>query len=279
MRDYSAASQSLDMEGIGNARELGGYRTQDGQTIRRGLLLRTAAPDNASTEDCHKLKDELRLSCVLDLRMDMELQTLSGSAYALGFATRHHVSILDENYYMELYGQTGIPLEELMKMPFMQMVVTAVDLGAINDAMYVDFLEAPAGRRAFGKVFGHLLAQPAGEALLFHCTQGKDRTGLVAMLILEALGVDEETILFDYLLTNTFNADLIRREQQGLLAMGIDEERHDKYMLGFDKVFEPLMRKAMDHLEQAYGSVWGYIHDELGVSESDRAELCAKYLS
>jgi protein-tyrosine phosphatase len=158
------------------------------------------------------------------------------------------------------------------------MVVMGIDMGMVDDQMYVGFLEADLGKRGFAEVFSHLLDQPEGEALLFHCTQGKDRTGLVAMLALTALGVDEETIVFDYLLTNAFNAKLIEREQQGLLALGIPAEEIDKYMIGLDRVFPQTMQNALEHLRREYGSVWGYITKELGVGEAERRELCAKYL-
>ncbi len=58
------------------------------------------------------------------------------------------------------------------------------------------------------------------RAVLWHCTGGKDRTGLAAMLILSALGVDEETVVKDYLLTNEFNAQRIAGTKQYLRAQG-----------------------------------------------------------
>lgn len=275
---YSAQSQSIELAGIGNARELGGYRTNDGLAVRRGVLLRSAAPEGATEEDRRKLEQDLRLTCVLDFRMDMEFQAMVGPGRGLDFATTHRVGILDENYFASLYADTSLPRGESAKMSPVQMIVTAINLGAIDDNMYVGFLEAKTGRHGYAEMFAYLLAQPKDEALLFHCTQGKDRTGLAAMLILSTLGVDEETIVFDYLLTNTFNAALIERERAGLLATGIPEQELDKYMIGFDQVFPQTMHNALDHLRRTYGSAWGYVRDALGVTDADREELRAKYL-
>lgn len=276
LEGYSAKTQSLGLTGIGNARELGGYRTSSGRTVRRGVLLRTAAPEGATEGDRRKLEHEHHLSCVLDFRMDMELQALDASAHGLDFATVYHISILDQDYYANL--NEDLPLEEVMSMSPLQMIVMGIDRGVINEHMYEGFLEAESGKRGYAEMFRLLLAQPSTEALLFHCTQGKDRTGLASMLILSVLGVDEPTIVFDYLLTNAFNAALIERERMALLAQGIPEDQLDRYLLGFDRVYPQTMQNALEHLRKAYGSVWGYVHDELGVSEASREVLRSKYL-
>ena len=273
---YSAQTQSIGLSGIGNARELGGYRAADGRVVRPHVLLRSAAPEGASDEDRKKLEGDFRLSCVIDFRMDLELQALDPSARGLDFASTHRALIVDEDYYARF--SEGMSPEDVLKMTPLEMIVTGIDIGLVNDRMYVGFLESDLGRQGYAQVFAHLLAQPEGEALLFHCTQGKDRTGIAAMLILSALGVDEETIVFDYLLTNAFNAAIIERERAGLVAMGIPEERLDDYMLGFDQVYPQTMQNALDHLRREYGSVWGYVRDMLGVSDADREALRAKYL-
>ncbi|MDO4537953.1 MAG: tyrosine-protein phosphatase [Coriobacteriales bacterium] len=287
---YNMKSQSLGLEGIGNARELGSYVGADGKTVRRGVLLRTAMPSYASESDRVRLRDELHLTKVLDFRMRMEYDqsaapfstahATAGSSPAdprdLDFADTEHVPILDEEQMMrgyeaqmQLLGDNPSPIG---------MVLVGVDGGFINERMYIEFLETEQGKRGYATFFRRLVEQPAGEALLYHCTQGKDRTGLASMLILSLLGVDEDTILFDYLLTNEFNAGIIQRERQALLQAGIPEEKLDTYMLGMDQVYEVTMRVAMDHLKQSYGSVWGYIHDALGVSEAERDALRDKYL-
>lgn len=274
---YSAKTQSLGLEGVGNARELGGYRTVDEREVKHGVLLRTAAPEGATEQDRRRLQYDLHLTKVLDFRMDMEHMALDESARGLDFADTRRIGILDENYYTQL--SESIPVEDVQSMSPLQMIMQGVDMGLIGERMYVDFLEADCGKRGFAEVFAQLLAQPADEALLFHCTQGKDRTGLAAMLILCVLGVDEQTIIFDYLLTNTFNARLIERESQALVAAGVPAQKLDTYMLGFDKVYPQTMQNAMAHLAQTYGSVWGFVREVLGVSDADRRDLRNKYLA
>ncbi len=293
MANYSKESQSIGLAGVGNARELGGYRTEDGRTVRRGVLLRTAAPNNASPDDCCKLRDEFRLSKVLDFRTRFEIaQAASGTPLsielmlnppaveeiptAIDFATTVHVPILNED---KMVADMEQEMEALGgEVTTLQAIIMGVRMGIVSENMYVEFLSDDCGKRGFATVFEHLLAQPGDEALLFHCTQGKDRTGLAAMLILNTLGVNDETILFDYLLTNQFNTAIIEREKMGLLHAGIAQEDLDTYMLGMDKVFAATMANAMAYLRKTYGSVWGFVNQELGVSEEGRDALREKYL-
>ena len=120
---------------------------------------------------------------------------------------------------------------------------------------------------------------PEGRSLLFHCTQGKDRTGCAAMLILSALGVSEDIILEDYMLTNIFNADLIEKDRKMLLSRGIKEDGlWWKYMFVLNSVKKELMTNALSWLKENYGSPVGYIINELGISEDEIEKLKSKFL-
>ena len=98
------------------------------------------------------------------------------------------------------------------------------------------------------------------------------------MLILSALGVDENTIMDDFLLTNTFNAELIESERQMLTEQGYSGEELDKLMKAMDEVDPQYMTNILGWLKENYGSVVGYITQELGVTEEQLETLRAKYL-
>jgi protein-tyrosine phosphatase len=99
------------------------------------------------------------------------------------------------------------------------------------------------------------------------------------MLILSALGVDEQTIMDDYMLTNEFNAKLIADERQELLDSGMKEEELDGIMIAGDQVYPQTMTNALDWLKKEYGSVKGYITKELGVTEEQLTQLQNKFLA
>ena len=98
------------------------------------------------------------------------------------------------------------------------------------------------------------------------------------MLILSALGVNEDVILEDYMLTNTFNADLIAQQRKKVQSYGIDEADMEKYMMVLDEVFPKTMETVLSWLKENYGSPAGYITKELGITEAEIESLKAKFL-
>jgi hypothetical protein len=90
--------------------------------------------------------------------------------------------------------------------------------------------------------------------------------------------VDEETILKDYMLTNTYNADRIDNERQILIEQGYEGEELNRYRKAMDEVDIQYMENALTWMKDNYGSVKGYITQELGVTEAQIEQLQARYL-
>ena len=97
------------------------------------------------------------------------------------------------------------------------------------------------------------------------------------MLILSALGVDEEIIVEDFLLTNTYNEKRIEGTKQLLKTQGYDDVFIEKAVLVLDAVSERSMRGALAYLKKEYGSVPGYIRDGLHISQAEIEKLKEKY--
>ncbi len=118
----------------------------------------------------------------------------------------------------------------------------------------------------------YLLELPENKSLLFHCAQGKDRTGLAAMLILSALNVDENIIMSDYLLTNEFNAAKIAREREFVKTLSQDPDE-------LEYVSPELMNNALNYIKLNYGSVMNYITRELEINDKQINLLREKFLT
>ena len=222
-----AERQSLGLEMVWNDRQLGGYAAADGRRVKDGLLLWAGRLSDASEADVALLCDTYGLKTVVDLRNDGEVNA-------------HPDVDLPGVTYMQvtLYGT---PEEE-----------------GFDNPVYIRYLATGTAKAGYKRLFDALLATEEG-AFLWHCKSGKDRTGLAAMLILTALGADEETIMRDFLLTNIVN-----------------ESEPD--MPGAGAVKEEDMRQALDYLAETYGSVMGYITDGLGVTEDEIRTLRDRYL-
>ena len=148
----------------------------------------------------------------------------------------------------------------------------------LEENMYIGFLMCETGRKAYEDFFRILLSTDSERAVLWHCTAGKDRTGLAAMLVLSLLGVDEETVVSDYLLTNEYDAKRIAGTRQYLKARGCDDALIEKAVIVFDAVDECFMRNALAYLKKEFGSVVGYIRDGLNISKAEIDLLKEKYL-
>jgi hypothetical protein len=152
--------------GCANARDLGGLRTRDGRMVRRGALFRSGAPD-ASWEAVRAQG----IVTVIDLRNADE----RGAAGA---------------------GSVSLPLDGIEDTAFWDQWTSRVEFG--TPLYYAPFLEHFPGRAA--AVVAAIAGAPPG-AVLFHCQGGRDRTGLIAMLVLAALGVADEDIAAEYALS------------------------------------------------------------------------------
>ena len=153
-----------------------------------------------------------------------------------------------------------------------------IQSGIQNDRMYIGILDGEMGKRAYSDFFRILLSADPDRAVLWHCTSGKDRTGLAAMLLMTALGVDEETIIEDYLLTNTYNAESISAVRAVMEERGYEEDFIKQAVIVFDAVDESYMRNAIAWLKKEYGSVSGYIRDAMSISDAEIDSLKEKYL-
>lgn len=185
-RGEKIVSRMISFAGIINARDLGGLTTNEGETIRKGLLLRTANLSQATEADLARLREEYRLSMVIDLRTGVERKEKpdripEGAEYRTN-------PIFDE-------ATAGITREGDTPNPF-----TLPDMVSL----YRTMIEAEPCRAALHEalmaIFTHDYEQ---GAVLWHCTAGKDRCGIVSSLVLSALGVNREEIMKDY----SVNAD------------------------------------------------------------------------
>ena len=198
--------QTINMRSISNARELGGYKTIDGKTVRKGVLLRSAALTDASQEELDYLIRDYKLSAVIDMRASYELA--EEPEPVLDGVAQYNFKIMDE----QMMAQRAAGIYQVLKDPNVDPVtrMTAIlDAGVISDQMYVEFLQGETGKTGFRDFFRVLLETPEGSSVLWHCTNGKDRTGVAAMLLLGVLNVDEETIMDDYMLTNEYRRSLL----------------------------------------------------------------------
>lgn len=269
--------QSIGLTGVANARELGGYVTDDGRRVKQGLLLRTGRLDKATVEDINRLQSVYRVSAVVDFRMSVEA---SGAPDPEIKGTEiYNIGIINEAEITKRQKQKSIDMKAMYKDPLI-FLKTALESKVVHPGMYIDFLSGDAGKSGFSRFLRLVKDAPVDRAVLWHCTSGKDRTGIAAMLLLTIFGIDEETIMYDFLLTNEFNRARIERNRE-FLNDGLEpSEKHliPDMLVVLDGVNGRYMENALEYLKREYGSVIRYIKTELGISEDNMEVLRNKYL-
>ncbi|HKX88266.1 MAG TPA: tyrosine-protein phosphatase, partial [Sphingopyxis sp.] len=127
---------------------------------------------------------------------------------------------------------------------------------------------------SYRMLFDRLLT--SDKAVIVNCTAGKDRTGLGVALVLSALGVPYETIMEDYLLSNTLlDADALRADAGMNAAMSALPADVAKPLLGVERAY---LDAAFEQIAKDYGSVDAYLAQELGVDAATRKRLSKRML-
>ena len=239
----------LPLQGATNFRDLGGYTGDGGRPLRARRLFRSDHLAGLTAADRATLA-QLGITRSFDFR---GVHERAAQAYAVPGLKQHTLAI-EPTVAQEMHAlaQAGIPLTPARMEVLMQDLYRRL----VNDNATV-----------FADWFGHLLDDPS--PLVFHCTAGKDRTGVAAMLLLRALGVDAAVVEQDYLLTN-------RHYQH---PPGQDERIPADALAVLWSVGPSFLQTALHHIEQDQGGLDRYLAGPMKLSPAARARLKAHYLS
>ena len=243
-----ASRQNIALAGASNFRDLGGYQGLQGRRVRRGLLYRSAHLAHLTDADLGTLR-QLGVAHSLDFRGAEESQRLAYQWPGL----QRHALVVEPTVVQRVQAQLQAGLH-----------LSAAQAEQLMHETYVSFVEVYAQRYAD---FFHLL-QTSDSPLVFHCTAGKDRTGWAAALLLTALGVDEEQIMEDYLLTN----QLFHRPPLAHSAMS------DEVLDVLWRVQPSYLQASADLARARHGSLDRYLSEALGVDAQARQRLATRYL-
>lgn len=141
---------------------------------------------------------------------------------------------------------------------------------------YHEMIADDFSQQAYKIFFDYLLANQDG-AVLFHCTAGKDRTGLGAIMFLSALGVPEDTIIEDYMLTKQASAEVLAANMQKMKDEGAPEAVRDN-VNALWTVHEAYFKAAMDEVQTQSGDMQHYLRDKIGLDNEKVMTLKRLYL-
>ncbi|MFD5476279.1 tyrosine-protein phosphatase [Streptomyces hawaiiensis] len=218
-----------------NFRDLGGYRTSDGRTVRWGRLFRSDSLGKLQGEDWERFL-ALGVRTVIDLRHSWEVKR-SGRVPSFQGLAYHNLSIEHRPY-----DQAGLS-PDIAPALFLADKYTEVAHDGVNEL-----------RRAL-----EIIADDTSP-LVFHCHSGKDRTGLLAMLVLALLGVHDDDIIADFALTELATERLVAEWHASYPDLTLRWPAYGRAPV-------EIMQRFLESLATQYGSVHDYAVKQLGVDE------------
>ena len=272
------AQQFLPVKGIVNARDLGGYTMLDGRIVQSGRLLRAAHLADATDEDIRNL-ERLPVTAVIDFRKEQEKvgkvdREVPGARYTSlpVDPSGNAMATATEEEKKKFSGQKKFDVRKVIVFAAFNKKAQAV-----AREMYPTLLFDPDCQQQFARFF-RLVLETENGAVLFHCTQGKDRTGIASALLLAALGADREPIVADFDATNRVYEKDVRKYSRRVKFWGGKEEE-----VGVVKAFlgcnTENFIKALDRIDQEFGSLQAYLKGPIGLTDADIQTLRERHLA
>lgn len=239
------AERHLPMAGGYNYRDLGGYKTTDGKYIKWGKFFRSDDLHNLTNLDLQYLSS-IPLISIVDFRSEQEMVSAPDKNPS-SVKTNYAYSISPGNLMTAVASDISKLTTEYADTLMMQM----------NELLVTD----PACVDQYRKFFA-LLQDEDNIPLMFHCSAGKDRTGMGAALILSALGVDEQTIIEDYLSSNIYLADKYAKYKSENPALA-----------PLFEVKSQFLQAGLNRIKKDYGSIEQFLTKVLNVDIQKMREM------
>lgn len=261
-------SRRLDFVKLPNTRDLGGMRTTDGRTVVAGRLIRSGQLAGLPETDIRKLSQ--LIDTIADFRTEEEKGEdpdceIPGAAY-------HYIPILESI-------SPGVSHEAESEEQVFARLVSDPEASANHMcSMYRKFAESDFSVSQYAR-FIRLLLEDHERAVLWHCSVGKDRAGTATVIVLKILGVSDEDIIRDYLDTNAYLKDETERViAYAEMKTGSDDPRIETSVRKLYCTDSTYLRSFLDAVDRRFGSFDAYVHEGLGLSDSDIQLLRQKYL-
>lgn len=227
------SERRLPMSGGYNFRDLGGFRNKDGKYVKWGKIFRSDDLYNLTDIDLDYLSS-IPITSIVDFRSEEEIDK-APDRLPISVKNSYPLSINPGNLNVatDIYNLPPEKIDSLM-MDIYEILVS----DPLSVKQYREFFK--------------LLQSSKNIPLMFHCSAGKDRTGMGAALVLFALNVDEKVILDDYLASNMYLGDKYKRL--------IEEKPNLKPLFEVKKEF---LMSGIDHIRRSHGSIENYLKNVL----------------
>lgn len=254
------SERRIPMEGADNFRDLGGIPTSDGRVVKWGTFYRSGKLTDLSPKDLNYYKT-LGITTVVDFRDDKEVAKNPSRFPAQYTVNKVRVPIGDRD------GR----LHDQIKEQIRKANAKTFDSKKYVENLNRQFIDSFAYQYA---PFIELAVAAENTPLLFHCSAGKDRTGLATALLLSVLGVEKEVILGDFMMSNYYRNARINRSLKKSALAGISQRITQPLV----EVDETYLAAALQAIDDKYGSMESFLEEEFGLTEARLQTIRDRYL-
>lgn len=243
-----------------NFRDIGGIKTQDGKTVKWGKIFRSDNLSGIKTSEFEKLSN-LHIHTVFDLRTVNETKGKEDHLPE-SITYIHSPTIRDK---ADLLTQ--------LKPKVLNGELTEAQSIELTLQLYRDNVSKnlPELRQLMHQILD------SNEPVLYHCSAGKDRTGILTALILSILNVDREIIFNEYMLSNYYRSDKIEKMLgKAKLLKVIKPHLNLQVIENFMQVDKRYLSASFEVIDQQYGGINPFIRNELGINDQQRSEIIKK---
>lgn len=265
--------EKINFKGLRNTRDVGQVYTKDGFKVKSNLLYRSGRLDKLSTKRARRFLEEYNIKTVIDLRTQVEVNESKNLKY-IDLVNYHHIPVLNKQFF-------GITHEHnsMAKVMWSQKGKMA-EYGSGSkymSAMYENIVFDKTSQANFKELFD-ILCQDSDGAILYHCTSGKDRTGITTLFLYTLLGVDEEDILDDFATSDVFNANYIRTRKFAVKHLLPASRSIKELLISMLYAKRVYLEETINKIKEIYGTVINYIYTELKITQEMQEKLKEKYL-
>jgi protein-tyrosine phosphatase len=260
MSRANSRTRVVTLDGGINFRDIGGYVNDQGRSVKWRKIMRCGHLANLTDNDLDSL-EQIGINRIHDFRRTEEQEQSPSRAVRAEFIDDYQVSIGDISRFWEfLFGGE----------------LTAESSHTLVVNSYRNCIESVIP--AFSRFMRHIVDN-ADNASVFHCSAGKDRTGMAAALILSALDVPRQTIIEDYMLTlQHYDSEKLIDLVEGHLRDAKVESWDRNWLVPYCSVHQDNIVAFLDAIDSEYGNVRNYLITALGLSQADLDKMHSCYL-
>ena len=261
-------SQQIGLTNAHNARQLGGYQIGD-KKVKADLLLRTARLSELTAEDSTLLADKYKVQRIYDFRGEKEIL---GAPDIIPHGASHLALSLP---FAKEEGGNKFDVKAGEERDIVKMLLTYAEHPAVQAmcmSMYDMIFFEESSQEVYRQFFADLVTlDPADGAVLWHCTQGKDRAGCASAMLLAALGAERDLIMTDFTLSKHYYDPHIAQIET-------TNEAQETALTTLISANPAIFEATLDKVDARYGSLRGYLTECIGVTSEMMETLRERYL-